>query len=347
MEWALYDPVLGYYSEREVFGQQGDYVTAPMLSPHLATCLARQWDAVLPSHGGTIMEVGSGNGQLGVDTLKALTALRSPPDHYWMIERSAKLRKRALERVLTEIPEWADRVHITATWPNDKAHVIVANELIDALPVSRFRLREGRPLPLYVAMKDGQLQCVEGPPDPQMSEALQDLKLPEGYESEIIPGAATFLQEASLHLDRGIILLIDYGFPRHEFYHPDRSQGTLMCHFRQQAHADALILPGLQDITSHVDFTALAVAGEACGLSLAGYTSQAGFLLSLGLGEHMPQNERDALLARQAIKRLTLPHEMGELFKVIAFERDLKAPLQGFRLLDRRRALSYQKHPIP
>ncbi|MHB8254797.1 MAG: class I SAM-dependent methyltransferase [Acidiferrobacter sp.] len=339
MQWALYSPTCGYYTHREVFGAPGDYVTAPMLSPLFAGCLARQWAPILASQGGSIMEVGSGNGQLAVDTLKALGANHTLPDHYWMIERSAQLRERAHARVIAEIPQWADRVHITATWPQAQASIIFANELIDALPVSRFRMRDNLAHPLYVAIHNGQLSFVEGPPDRDLSAQLQDLTLPDGYESEVIPAADAFLKDASDHLTQGLIVLIDYGFPRHEFYHPERSQGTVMCHFRQQAHSDPLILPGLQDITCHVDFTALTTSAYTQGLTLAGYTSQAAFLLSLGLGDGLPETGWDAIRARQAIGRLTLPHEMGELFKVIAFGRDLSDPLQGFHLLDRRRAL--------
>ncbi|WP_298137006.1 SAM-dependent methyltransferase [Acidiferrobacter sp.] len=341
MGWALYDRECGYYAGREVFGAHGDYITAPLLSTHLANALARQWAPVLADHGGSIMEAGAGNGQLAVDTLKALGRAGALPDRYWMIERSAKRREEAQSRVAAEIPHWAERVSVVADWPDDKATIIVANELLDALPAQRFRMRDGRAHPLFVMRDDtGALRTREGPADPHMTAALADLALPDDYESEILPGIDHVLAQAAGHLAHGVILLIDYGFPRAEFYHPQRRHGTLMCHFRQHAHPDPLVLPGLQDITVHVDFTAVARSGMALGLDLAGYTSQGAFLLALGIGDDMPADEREALLARQAIKRLTLPHEMGELFKVIAFGRNLKAPLQGFRLLDRSRALA-------
>ena len=341
MEWALYDRDCGYYARREVFGPHGDYVTAPLLSAHLACALARQWAPILADHGGSIMEVGSGNGQLGLDTLKALARINRLPDRYWMIERSARRREEAQARMASEIPQWADRVSVVADWPDAQASIIVANELLDALPAARFRMRGTAAHPLRVARDAaGALIFVEGPPDPDTSRALADLALAEGYESETLPLARGFLKEASDHLAHGVIVLIDYGFPRAEFYHPERRHGTLMCHFRQQAHPDPLILPGLQDITVDVDFTAIARDAVALGLTLAGYTSQGAFLLALGIGEDMPADARAALLDRQAIKRLTLPHEMGELFKVIALGRGLKAPLQGFRLLDRSRALA-------
>jgi len=339
MEWALYHTDVGYYASREVFDAAGDYITAPLLSAHFATCLARQWAAVLPTNKGVIMEVGAGNGQLAIDTLKALDAQGAKPDHYWLIERAAKQRARAAERIAREIPQWMDRIHITDSWPDAKAHIIVANELLDALPAYPFRMRGGMALALHVALEKNRPRMVEGPPDFELTEALRDLALPDGYESETIPGQSNFLKEAAAHLAHGVILLIDYGFPRAEFYHPDRATGTIMCHFRHKAHPDPLLLPGLQDITAHVDFSALAFCAEELGLTVEGYTSQAAFLLSLGLGESMPDDERAAHAARSAIKRLTLPHEMGELFKVIAFGRNLEAPLQGFRLLDRRRGL--------
>ncbi|MHB1512955.1 MAG: class I SAM-dependent methyltransferase [Acidiferrobacter sp.] len=341
MEWALYDDECGYYARREVFGARGDYVTAPLISTHLARALARQWTPILIAHGGSIMEAGSGNGQLAIDTLKALGEAGTLPERYWMIERSARLRAIARERVAAEIPQWADRVFAVADWPDAEASIIVANEILDALPAARFRMRGGRAHTLLVTRDEaGARAFAEGPEDRSATAALADLALVDGYESETLPQARDFLRQASDHLARGVILLIDYGFPRSEFYHPDRHQGTLMCHFHQQAHGDPLILPGLQDITVHVDFTAIAHAGRALGLDLAGYTSQGVFLLGLGIGEDLPTDEFEALREIQAVKRLTLPHEMGELFKVIAFERGYKAPLRGFRLLDRSRALA-------
>lgn len=287
------------------------------------------------------MEAGSGNGQLAIDTLKALGEAGTLPERYWMIERSARLRAIARERVAAEIPQWADRVFAVADWPDAEASIIVANEILDALPAARFRMRGGRAHTLLVTRDEaGARAFAEGPEDRSATAALADLALVDGYESETLPQARDFLRQASDHLARGVILLIDYGFPRSEFYHPDRHQGTLMCHFHQQAHGDPLILPGLQDITVHVDFTAIAHAGRALGLDLAGYTSQGVFLLGLGIGEDLPTDEFEALREIQAVKRLTLPHEMGELFKVIAFERGYKAPLRGFRLLDRSRALA-------
>ncbi len=230
---------------------------------------------------------------------------------------------------------------MVADWPDAEASIVLGNEILDALPAARFRIRDGRARGLLVTRDAAGVRVfAEGPEEPPTTAALAGLALADGYESEVLPGVRDFLRKASARLARGVIVLIDYGFPRAEFYHPERRQGTLMCHFRQQAHPDPLILPGLQDITVHVDFTAVARAGLAEGLELAGYTSQGAFLLALGIGEDMPDDEREALLARQAIKRLTLPHEMGELFKVIAFGRNQKAPLQGFHLLDRRRSLA-------
>lgn len=339
MEWALYDPACGYYTQREIFGAGGDYVTAPLLSPLFGRAIARQCAAIIRRQGGPIMEVGAGNGRLGVDILKALEAHGALPERYWMIERSPLLRSRARTLIEAEIPQWADRVRIVDTWPEEQAAVILANELLDALPARRFRMRDGAAVSLSVSGRGGELRLIESDPDPGLSAYLKDLALPDGYESEAIPAAGTFLRAASCHLAQGLILLIDYGFPRREFYHPERHQGTLMCHFRQRAHPDPFLLPGLQDITCHVDFTSVAQAASDEGLSVAGYTSQAAFLLSLGLVDDLPEDGPEALRCRHAIKRLTLPHEMGELFKVIAFSRGLDYPLQGFHLLDRRGAL--------
>lgn len=339
MEWALYNPACGYYTKREIFGADGDYVTAPLLSPLFGRALARQCAALIQRQGGSIMEVGAGNGRLGVDIMKALDAQSALPERYWMIERSPLLRNRARALVASEIPQWTDRVMVVDTWPEEQATIILANELIDALPARRFRMRDRTALSLSVSGRSGELRLIEADPDPHLTRYLEDLALPDGYESEAIPSAHTFLHEASCHVTEGLILLIDYGFPRREFYHPERHQGTLMCHFRQRAHPDPFLLPGLQDITCHVDFTALAQAAFDEGLILSGYTSQAAFLLSLGLVDDLPEDGPEAIRCRQAIKRLTLPHEMGELFKVIAFSRAIDQPLQGFRLLDRRRGL--------
>ncbi len=335
MERVLYDPESGYYSRQAVFGEPGDYITAPTLSPLFGRALARQCAQVLEHHGGDVIEVGGGTGHLALDILTALEPAGPAPDRYWLVERSAGLRERAQALIAHAAPQWRERVHIVAEWPRVKARIILANELLDALPTTRFRVTADGIRPLHVAASETGLGFVPGPRDRALEARLAPLALPVGYESEVTPASEDWLAGAAEHLDSGLILVIDYGFPQSEFYHPDRGGGTVMCHFRQHAHPDPLILPGLQDITAHVDFTALARAGARLGLDIAGYTSQAGLLLALGLAEEAPTD----LKALQAIKRLTLPHEMGELFKAIAFTRNLSIPLRGFALFDRRHTL--------
>lgn len=340
METVLYDSDIGYYQKRAVFGAQGDYITAPLLSPLFGRCLARQCHDILQQHqGGAIIEAGAGNGQLAVDILQELERLGTLPSTYWLVERSDALRENAHLRIKTAIPHLTDRVRIIPTWPSARAAIILANELLDALPTVVFEMHHGAAYPLKIAVKDGLLRWQKGPLNDEITAQLSPLQLPDHYTSEILLGAETWLQDAMNHLDRGVILLIDYGFPHHEYYHPDRKHGTLMCHFHHQAHSDPLILPGLQDITAHVDFTRLAQSALSMGLDLLGYTSQAAFLLALGITEIQSENAHADITTRQAIKKLTLPQEMGELFKVIAFGSEYTEPLRGFHLLDRRPAL--------
>ncbi|MDA8361166.1 MAG: SAM-dependent methyltransferase [Gammaproteobacteria bacterium] len=341
MEGALYDPEIGYYSHRTVFGAAGDFITAPALSPLFGQCLARQCAQILRQTPGPIIEVGGGGGRLAVDILQALDALGISPMRYVLIERSARRREEARILMAREIPEHADRIVITDAWPAMDASVILANELLDALPVTRFRVHQGQAHPLLVCAESDAFGWREGPADAQMTEALETRGWPEGYTSEISWAARKWIGEAATRLNAGgLLLVIDYGFPAPEFYHPQRHEGTLMCHFRHHAHGDPLVLMGLQDITTHVDFTALAESGQAAGLAVAGYTSQAAFLLSLGLAPRAQGPGRAHMEEANAIKRLTLPHEMGELFKVMAFTRGDTAPLAGFHLLDRSRALA-------
>ncbi|MHB1565742.1 MAG: class I SAM-dependent methyltransferase [Acidiferrobacter sp.] len=340
MAIALYDAHIGYYTQRPVFGADGDYVTAPMLSSLFGACLARQAADLLDAEPGSIIEAGGGNGALAATILTTLEALDRRPEHYWIIERSAALRARAQAHIATTIPHLADIVTIVADWPPVSARVILANELIDALPATRFCLRRGQAHQLDVVVRDHGLHWQEGAVHEGLTADLADLSLADGYTSEAIPTATAWLAAAAAHLqDPGLLLLIDYGFPRAEFYHPQRTLGTLMCHFRQHAHDDPLLLPGLQDITTHVDFTALARGARAAGLEIAGYTSQAAFLLALGLAPTSSASSHEQIRERQAIMKLTLPHEMGELFKVLAMGRGVTDPLRGFALRDRRAAL--------
>lgn len=346
MELALYTPGLGYYSSgQRKFGAAGDFVTAPELGDVFARCLAHQCRELLLRLGpADILEAGAGSGALAADLLLELERLGAVPRRYVILEVSAELRARQQATLQTRAPALSGRVqwidHLPA--PGFRG-IVLANELLDAMPVERFRVATNGIVRLGVAFDSGGFLWREMSAPAHLVERVQALGLPPGYCSEINLAAEAWVRSVAERLGQGALLLIDYGFPRVEFYHRQRSEGTLMCHYRQRAHADPLILVGLQDITAHVDFTAIADAGAAAGLELLGYTSQAAFLAASGLPEIVAQsdpNDARAHLALTAqIKRLTLPSEMGELFKVIALGRGIDRPLRGFRLQDRRARL--------
>lgn len=343
MELALYAPGLGYYrGGAQKFGATGDFVTAAELSPLFARCLARQFRQILAQLGrGDVLEVGAGSGALAVELLRELEALDSLPARYLILELSAELQQRQAALIEHALPHLRARVHWLQTLPAAPLRgVIFANELLDAMPVMRFRVSERGIEQLHVACEDGRLRWCGRPASEAVRQRVQTLALPIPYISEINLAAEAWVRSIAAHLQSGVLLLIDYGFPRAEFYHPQRDQGTLMCHYQHRTHDDPLILTGLQDITAHVDFSAIAEAGFEAGLSVLGYTSQAAFLLANGLDELASASNASAVrehmnLARQ-INTLTSPAEMGELYKVIAFGRDIDIALQGFSLNDRR-----------
>ncbi|HHM04231.1 MAG TPA: SAM-dependent methyltransferase [Gammaproteobacteria bacterium] len=349
MALALHAPGLGYYSAgARKFGAGGDFVTAPEISPLFSRCVARQAAAVLAElGGGEVLEVGAGSGAMAAAVLTELAALGQVPERYAILELSGDLRQRQQATVARHAPALAERVVWLETLPAAGFRgVVLANELLDALPVRRFLVTEDELLEAYVGWENGRFAWTAGmPQDGQLGarvrllrEALGEETLYPGYASEINFAAEAWLASLAKQLDAGMILLIDYGYPRHEYYHPARRNGTLMCHYRHRAHDDPLILPGLQDITCHVDFTALAEAGCAAGLEVAGYTTQGYFLLGTGITEMQPPaaDPRQQLEWAQQIKTLTLPHEMGELFKVLALTRDVAGPLSGFQMRDLR-----------
>lgn len=340
MELCLYAPGLGYYDSGAVrFGEGGDFVTASELSPLFAQCLARQCAEVLERlGGGDLFEAGAGSGRLAVGLLSALERLGVLPRRYLILELSPVLRQRQAETLRRIAPHLAGRVQWCEALPEeDLRGVLLANELLDALPVARFRVRSRKIVRLAVGWADGGFVWRERPADEATVARVAPLGLPDGYTSEIGFHVEAWVRTLAERLAAGVMLLIDYGFPRHEFYHPERRAGTLMCHYRHRAHGDPLILAGLQDITAHVDFTAVAAAGTEAGLVLNGYTSQAAFLLALGIHELAAAgpDTRVRLEHAQQVKKLTLPHEMGELFKVIALGRGVPGRLLGFTLLDR------------
>lgn len=341
MAAALYTPGLGYYTGgRQKFGQGGDFVTAPELGDVFARLLARPWAGILDTlDGGNILEAGAGSGRLAAGLLTELERLGRLPERYYILDISDELRARQAEVLKRAVPSLVGRVEWLSELPKKFRGIVLANELLDALPVERFVIRDALIRQQQVALKNNRLTWAERPADESIRTRIAPLALPDGYCSEIGLAAEAWTRSIADVLVRGVVLFIDYGFPRAEFYHPQRNSGTLMCHYRQRAHSDPLILVGLQDITAHVDFTAIAEAGTGVGLDLLGYTSQAAFLIGCGLEDIMADPAMpDATRLRLAneINRLTSPAEMGELFKVMALGRGIGGPVRGFSLQDRR-----------
>lgn len=344
MQLALYAPGLGYYSSAPKFGLGGDFTTAPEISPLFAHCLAEQIKQVFSViKNKNILEFGGGSGRLAVDLLKALAAQNCLPEKYFILELSAKLKQHQYHLLLQQAPELLERVIWLDTLPAALTGVIIANEVLDAMPVNRFIWGEEGLNEFGVSWQDGLVETLISP-SLELSNQIEKLSIPfnQGYSSEInllLPG---WINSLANLLKEGLILLIDYGFPRQEYYHPDRWMGTLMCHYRQYAHTNPYLWPGLQDITAHVDFTAVAAAALASDLEVAGYTTQADFLIHCGIIEYVENMQLDAeqqYNMSQQIKRLLLPSEMGELFKVMALTKNLAIPLQGFMVNDKRERL--------
>ena len=343
MQLALYAPGLGYYSGRQQkFGAAGDFVTAPELSPLFAHCLARQCYQILATLPGTcILEAGAGSGVLAAELLPALATMGQLPERYLILELSGELRQRQQTMLAERVPQLIDRIDWIDQPPMAGfTGIVLANEVLDAMPVRRFVQTPAGLRQSGVTWADNRFAWCEHPADDAVRQRVEPLKLEHGYTSEINLQAEGWIRRIADGISQGVLLIIDYGFPRNEYYHPDRRQGTLMCHYRHRAHDDPLILVGLQDITAHLDFTALAEAGDDAGLTVMGYTNQASFLLASGLDQILaeagPVNGSRYLKLAQQAKLLTLPSEMGELFKVIALGKGIDLSLQGFTLTDLR-----------
>ncbi len=346
MELALYAPGLGYYvADESQLGAAGDFVTAPELGSLYGRCLARQCAEVLEIvGGGGILEVGAGSGALAADILGELAQLGCVPQSYDILEISPFLRRRQRDTLARRVRPQLERVRWLEGLPDAGFRgVVIASELLDAMPVARFQIAEQGVVGARVVDDGGTLGWGQGAVDAALRERIEALGLPSGYVSEVNVHAEAWVGTLAGVVEAGLLLIVDYGFPMHEFYHPQRDRGTLMCHYRHRAHDDPLINVGLQDITAHVNFSAIAAAGACAGLEVLGYTQQAPFLMSLGLIEALeavPATDAaaHARIAQEA-KRLTLPSQMGELFKVLALGRGLAAPLAGFALQDHRARL--------
>lgn len=352
MQMALYEPGLGYYSAgSSKFGQSGDFVTAPEISSVFSRILARQCDQILHEiSGASILEIGPGTGRMACDILHDLEQKNNLPEKYFLMETSADLRERQYAMVLDKIPhlqhhvEWLDSLHIDGF-----NGIILANEVLDALPVNRIRFNGNACNEYCVVSRNDEFDWSEVPVGDALEESVIHIKkslqhpIPDGYVTEIclfIPGLIKSLADI---MERGIMIFIDYGYPRNEYYHPQRKDGTLLCHYQNYCHSDPFYYPGLQDITASVDFTGIAESAIENNLQVQGFTTQAHFLMGCGLEQILDEVKQetgiDPLKISQQVKTLTLPGEMGERFKVISLCKGIELPLMGFQLTDMRQRL--------
>ncbi len=355
MQEALYAPGLGYYSAGAAkLGAWGDFTTAPEVSSVFGRCLALQCAAILGKAGGEILEIGAGTGKLAADILGQLERMHCQPAVYSILEVSADLRERQADMLASfsarGVPEvrWLDRVPDTAT-----RGVLIANEVLDALPVRCFEIRNGagraRIYERVVVNREQGFGWLSVPADDSLAIAVEHIEasigaaLPAGYRSEVCTRLHDWLAGVLKALREGVAIFSDYGLPRRQYYLPERSAGTLLSHYRHRAHDDPFLYIGLQDLSAWVDFTALAEAADAAGWSVAGFTSQAHFLIGAGLETVMAELKSEDIHAQlrlaSEVKTLTLPGEMGERFKFMALVKGFEEDLRGFELVDMRGGL--------
>ncbi len=351
MHYALYTPGLGYYSAgSRKFGADGDFVTAPEISPLFGRVVAKQCAAALQEiDASSVLEFGAGSGRLALDMLRALQDLDALPAEYRILEVSADLRERQQRLLYDALPEYADRIVWLDRMPESHRGVVIANEVLDALPVERFMRRKNGVCQLRVADEAGEFVFVDEPAPDMLARAVAAIErdigraLPENYVSEVSLAAPAWLGDVAGMLEHGLVLLFDYGVSRREYYAADRGEGWLRCHFRHRAHSDPLILPGIQDLTAWVDFTAIAEAAVANGLQVLGYLSQSQFLLAGGIEAElqgfteMPVESQ--LQTAAQVKMLTLPGEMGENVKCICLARGNISRPAAFESTDRTHTL--------
>lgn len=346
MEMALYEPGLGYYSAGATkLGSEGDFVTAPEISPLFSRCLANQCAEVLQTvSGGHILELGAGSGVMAADVLGELDRQGQIPARYLILEVSADLRERQRVLLQKRVPHLLDRIEWLDRLPEEFRGVLLANEVLDALPVQRFRVRGLQVNQLGVTWQLGQLDWSEVHAEPALEAVVREIEFnrgepfADGYTSEINLRLTSWIAGIAASMREGVALFIDYGLPRRQYYAAGRSEGTMLCHFRHRFHDDPLINVGVQDIGAWVDFTAVAEAAVAAGMGVAGYTTQAHFLIGSGIEKFLAPDEDGELAARLQLARqamlLTLPGEMGERFKVIGLIVGAQPPLRGFSVRD-------------
>lgn len=356
MELALYAPGMGYYCGGAAkFGGTGDFVTAPEISPLFGKTVAQQGAQVLECMGensNNILEFGAGSGKLALDLLLEMEKLERLPKHYFILEVSGELQNRQKELFEKLAPHLLSRVGWLEHLPAKFEGLILANEVLDAMPVHLVVWRGTNLFERGVAWNGRALEWsdhilvnrelfkVARELSPQINSDGENVGT---YVSEISLSTRRFMRSLAGILQQGAIVLIDYGFGYSEYYHSQRNRGTLMCHYRHHAHEDPFYFPGLQDITSHVDFSAIAQVATAEGLELLGYTSQAHFLINCGITEILAripaENAGDFLPLANQLQKLVSPAEMGELFKVIVFGKNIQQPLVGFTSGDKSRQL--------
>lgn len=348
MAIALYEPGLGYYSAGQPrFGPAGDFTTAPLVSGLFSRTLAHQVAQILEMlEDGVVLELGAGTGHMAVDLLTELKQLGRLPKHYLILEISAALRQEQAQTIASALPELQERVEWLDRLPETPLRgVILANEVMDALPVKRFQVDRSGLQELMVALgENAELAWALSPAGPELAAAVASIEaelgvnLPPGYVSEWCPGLAPWIASLAGIMEAGAALFIDYGYPKTEYYHRQRRMGTLLCHYRHRAHDDPLVLPGLQDITAFVDFTLAARAGVEAGLAVLGFTTQAHFLIGAGLPRLLEaaaaRDPDEALQLTQQAKTLLFPGQMGECYKVLALGRGLATALNGFTWMD-------------
>jgi len=342
MQIVLYAPGLGYYvAGARKFGPAGDFVTAPETTKLFAQALAAQVApilAVTAAH--EIVELGAGSGALAADLLNALAKLDALPSRYAIVEVSPDLRERQRASVARIAPDHAARVEWLDALPAAIDGAVVMNEVLDAIPPHLIVRRNGQWLERGVTCGVS-LKWEDRPLDDESMRALAAERFPAAgdYVSEINPAAEALVEDLGRRMTGGAFLVIDYGFPQREYYHPQRSEGTLMGHYRHHAHTNPFLWPGLSDLTAHVDFTAIALAGERAGLEVAGYAPQAAFLLGCGILErlHDAGDPMSVVYLREAaaVHKLTSPAEMGELFKVLALAKSADIRWPGFAVAER------------
>ena len=340
MQMALFTPSLGYYTGgSHKIGSAGDFVTAPSMTPLFGLTLARQLAPLLQQTAGNVYEFGAGTGELAVSLLAGLpeTALQ----HYYIMDVSPELKQRQLELIQKQLPQHADKVVFLDSLPEEFDGVIIGNEVLDAMPCEVVRWTEQGTEQMGVSIVDDRFTWSSRPVNDEriLAEALriQPDKLP--FTSELHLNQSAFIATLAQRIQRGAIIMIDYGFDEAQYYHPQRSMGTLIGHYRHHVVDDPFFWPGLMDLTCHVNFTAMAQAAVDNDLDLIGYTSQAHFLFNLGitevlLNEHPDVNSKEYLQAAAAMQKLVAPHEMGELFKVMAMGKNVDVDWQGFAVGD-------------